>query len=128
EIVKEYVYPIDAKDFNSFLSQSIQNYPDAHILVTGYAQDSGLITKQARAMGYNKPILGSHPISVPDFLNVGGEATEEVYFSLTFFRDKSNESAWATAFFDGFQAKHNIEADSYRALAYETMYLFKRAI
>jgi branched-chain amino acid transport system substrate-binding protein len=128
EIVKEYVYPTDAKDFNSYLSQALQNYPDAHIFLTGYAQDAGLITKQARAMGYDKEFIGSHTISVPDYLNVAGDATENVYFSLTFFRDQSNESEWAKKFFEGFQAKYNIEADSYRALAYETIYLFKNAI
>jgi branched-chain amino acid transport system substrate-binding protein len=127
QIVKEYTYPVNAKDFNSYLSQGLKEHPNAYIMLTGYAPDGGLIAKQARALGYNKPILGNVSLTNADYFQIAGDAANNTIVAATSYH-KDNETGTAKTFSDAWKAKTGKTPDDYEVRGYDIVYLLKAAI
>ncbi|MBP1155347.1 MULTISPECIES: ABC transporter substrate-binding protein [unclassified Paenibacillus] len=127
QIVKEYTYPVNAKDFNSYLSQGLKEHPNAHIMITGYAPDGGLIAKQARALGYDKPILGNVSLTNAEYAQIAGEAANNTVVAATSYQ-KENETGTVKAFADAWKQKTGHSPDDYEVRGYDVVYLLKTAI
>lgn len=127
KIVKEYKYPVDAKDFNSYLSQAINQNPNATIFLTGHTTDSALIAKQARANGYDKPILSTNPMTSPQYLDIAGDAANATIVTAGFFADGDLQEESAN-FIKKWQEEFNLEPNVYQVQGYDAVYLLKKAI
>lgn len=127
QIVKEYTYPVNAKDFNSYLSQGLKEYPNAYIMITGYAPDGGLIAKQARALGYTKPILGNVSLTNAEYSQIAGEAANNTVVAATSYQ-KENETGKVKEFSDAWKQKTGHTPDDYEVRGYDVVYLLKAAI
>jgi branched-chain amino acid transport system substrate-binding protein len=127
QIVKEYSYPVNAKDFNSYLSQGLKEHPNAHIMLTGYAPDGGLIAKQARALGYTKPILGNVSLTNAEYFEIAGDAGNNTVVAATSYH-KEDVTGMAKTFSDAWKAKTGKIPDDYEVRGYDVVYLLKAAI
>ncbi|MGZ7236431.1 ABC transporter substrate-binding protein, partial [Streptococcus pyogenes] len=72
EIVVEETYQSGDKDFQAALTKVKDKDFDA-IVIPGYYTEAGLITKQAREMGIDKPILGPDGFADSKFIEGAGE-------------------------------------------------------
>lgn len=82
-IVARGEYVTGDTDFNAQLTNIAAAKPDV-IFAPGNFTESALIVLQARQLGLDIPFLGGDTWETPEFINVGGAAVENVYFS-TFF-------------------------------------------
>ncbi|WNC17622.1 ABC transporter substrate-binding protein [Brevibacillus brevis] len=126
-IVQEFKYPIDAKDFNSYISQGISSHPDAHIFLSGYAADSGLIAKQARALGYDKPLFATNPISSPQYYEIAGDASNNTIISAAYISDATIGEKTKT-FIEAWRKEFNLDPNVYQVHGYDSVYILKSAI
>lgn len=79
EVVCEEQYQPTDTDFTGQIAKIIASGADSVILY-GTTSDSALAIKQLRSNGYNGFIYGPEALGVPDIINVGGEAAENVIF------------------------------------------------
>lgn len=126
KVVEEFIYPATAKDFSSYLSDGINKHPEAGILLTGYAPDSGLIAKQARSLGFNNMLFGTSPIDNVQYEEVAGGAADQTAFTTPYYAD--SESQKTEQFIDTWKEKTGIKPNIYQAHAYDAVYLIKNAI
>lgn len=75
-------------DFYGILEQVIKEDPDA-IYVPGYYEEVGRIVRQARTMGYQKPMLGGDGWDSPQIVNIAGTDNLENTFFVNHY--SSNE-------------------------------------
>lgn len=64
------------KDFKAVLTRIRAANPEA-IYFGGMYSEGGLITKQAKELGMNAPLMGGDGIYSPEFMKIGGAATED---------------------------------------------------
>lgn len=79
EIVCEEQYQPTDTDFTGQIAKVIASGADGVILY-GTTSDSALAIKQLRSNGYTGYIYGPEALGVPDIINVGGDAAENVIF------------------------------------------------
>lgn len=79
EVVCEEQYQPTDTDFTGQIAKVIASGADGVILY-GTTSDSALAIKQLRSNGYTGYIYGPEALGVPDIINVGGEAAENVIF------------------------------------------------
>ncbi|MCL6444987.1 MAG: ABC transporter substrate-binding protein [Alicyclobacillus sp.] len=127
KVVKEFTYPTDSQDFNSYLSQALKSYPKATIFLSGYASDSGLIAKQARALGYSGVLLGTEPLTSDQYLQIASSGANDTVVSDAYF-EGANKSKAARAFVNAWKAKYHVSPDVYQVHGYDAVYVLKKAI
>jgi len=76
-VVFNEAYLATDKDYSALLTRINASNVDALALAGTYT-DSALITKQARAIGFTKPIVGGTGLYSPQFVEIAGKATENV--------------------------------------------------
>jgi hypothetical protein len=83
------------------------------------AAPAGMILKQMRAMGMNQRVFGAARVVGKDLFRIAGDAAEglEVVYP---FDPNRDDPDWL-AFQKRFQGKYDAPADSFSALAYDTM-------
>ncbi|MDU2417649.1 ABC transporter substrate-binding protein [Negativicoccus succinicivorans] len=113
-------------DFKATLTKIIASDPDA-IFVPAYYQEVGLIIKQAREMGYTKPILGSDGWDSAKLAEIAGaQNLNNTYFSNHYAVDENNKKAMD--FVAAYEKAYGVKPDAYAALAYDAMYMIADAI
>jgi branched-chain amino acid transport system substrate-binding protein len=84
EIVAAEVVPVDMKDFKGILTKLRESKPDALVLAAA-APVSGLISKQARELGWNVPLLGHGGYQgVQEYRNIAGPAGDGMVLATTY--------------------------------------------
>lgn len=63
------------KDFKAVLTRIKSTDPDV-LYFGGMYSEAGLVTKQAKELGMNIPLMGGDGIYSPEFMNIGGKAAE----------------------------------------------------
>ncbi|MFV0254732.1 MAG: ABC transporter substrate-binding protein [Erysipelotrichaceae bacterium] len=125
-IVSVEAYTAGETDFNAVLT-NIASMDFDILFVPGYYAEVGLIIRQARAMGIDKPILGGDGYGSPELVNL---ATEEhlnnVYYSTGF--NSESDSQVVKDFISAFEAEYNESPGSFAALAYDATNLLIDAI
>ncbi len=116
-IVGEEAYVAKDKDFNAILTK-VKGLDFDVIYLPGYYQEAGLIIKQARALGIDKPVLGADGFDSPDLAKLAGDkALTKVYFT-NHYSSLDKDPAVAK-FIDDFKKKYNREPDAFNALGYD---------
>ncbi|MGE5541840.1 MAG: ABC transporter substrate-binding protein [Bacillota bacterium] len=116
EVVGDYAYLANDRDFQAILTEVKGKQPDIVILSSTYT-DAALITKQARQIGITAPLISHTSVFSSKFLEIAGEAAEGIYLPTCFVAD--NPDPKAQAFAKKFQEKYNMLPDNYNALAYD---------
>jgi len=123
-VTSEQAYAPDTKDFKPLLIAVADSKPDA-IFLSGFANDSGLIVKQARELGIDLPFFGTNPLVVPQFAKIAGAAADGVVVS-TLYVSAGQTRPKTVAFIKAFNAKLGHDPDVYAAHAYDIVYLIAK--
>lgn len=125
KIVEKQSYTQTDQDFSGQLTAIRQANPDV-IYVPGYYGQVGVIAKQAKQLGINKPLLGGDGWDAPQLFQLGGDALNGSYFSNHYsYEDPRPE---VKAFVDAYRARYNTVPDAIAALAYDAMKVLADAI
>jgi branched-chain amino acid transport system substrate-binding protein len=111
-------------DFKAILTQVRSQKPDA-VFVTGYYPEAAIITRQARELGLNVPMLGGDGW-VGDALKNGREALNNTYISNHYSGD--NPDPLVQDFVQSYREKFGRDPDSIAALAYDAVKVLTDAI
>ena len=112
-------YIADDRDFRSTLVRVRDANPDGLILISYYS-DGALIARQARQVGLKQTICAASSVYSPKFLELGGEAVEDVHLGTRYFPQDPRPEV--RKFIDGFKAKYGgQEPDAFNAYAYDAM-------
>lgn len=112
-------YIPDERDFRSTLVRVRDANPDGLILISYYS-DGALIARQARQLGLKQTICAASSVYSPKFLELGGEAVENVHLGTRYFPEDPRPEV--RKFISGFKAKYNgQEPDAFNAYSYDAM-------
>jgi branched-chain amino acid transport system substrate-binding protein len=119
EVVITEGYIADERDFRSTLVRVRDANPDGLILISYYS-DGALIARQARQVGLKQTICAASSVYSPKFLELGGEAVEDVHLGTRYFPEDPRPEV--QKFVSGFKAKYNgQEPDAFNAYSYDAM-------
>jgi branched-chain amino acid transport system substrate-binding protein len=119
EVVIAEGYIADERDFRSTLVRVRDANPDGLVLISYYS-DGALIARQARQVGLKQTICAASSVYSPKFLELGGEAVEDVHLGTRYFPDDPRPEV--QKFVSGFKAKYNgQEPDAFNAYSYDAM-------
>jgi branched-chain amino acid transport system substrate-binding protein len=112
-------YIAEERDFRSTLVRVRDANPDGLILISYYS-DGALIARQARQVGLKQTICAASSVYSPKFLELGGEAVEDVHLGTRYFPDDPRPEV--QKFVSGFKAKYgSLEPDAFNAYSYDAM-------
>lgn len=122
-------YAVEKKEFGSDLVSALNKKPDA-LFLSGYAEDSGLIAKQARAAGFDGPLLGTSPMTADQYPKVaGGSAADGTLVSTaSALLVDSNADDEQREFAETWAEKNGTRPNDYQLAAYDSLYALKHAI
>ncbi len=125
EVVGFEAHPTGATDFNAQLTKILASNPGL-IYISDYYNDVGLITKQARALGYKGFFLGGDGWDSPELVKIGGDAVEGGFFTNHFSKDDTRPEV--QEFVKNYTTKYGAAPDALAALAYDASNLMFDAI
>ena len=126
KIVDKVSFQSGDKDFQATLSKIKGEDFDA-IVMPGYYNETGLITKQARELGIEQPILGGDGFADPTFITLAGDAAATNVYSVSGYSAKALATDTTTKFIAAYQAKYKSEPSMFDALSYDAVYMVKQA-
>jgi branched-chain amino acid transport system substrate-binding protein len=119
EVVITEGYIAEERDFRSTLVRVRDANPDGLIMISYYS-DGALIARQARQVGLKQTICAASSVYSPKFLELGGEAVEDVHLGTRYFPEDPRPEV--QKFVSGFKAKYNgQEPDAFNAYSYDSM-------
>jgi branched-chain amino acid transport system substrate-binding protein len=119
EVVITEGYIAEERDFRSTLVRVRDANPDGLIMISYYS-DGALIARQARQVGLKQTICAASSVYSPKFLELGGEAVEDVHLGTRYFPQDPRPEV--QKFVSGFKAKYNgQEPDAFNAYSYDAM-------
>ncbi len=119
-------YGIDDKDFTGQLTKILQTQPEV-LLFGGSEVASGLIAKQARALGFKGQMAGGSAIATPKFAETGGaDIVEGVFATAPYLSNDLNDKT--KAFAAKYKAKWNEDAEVHGANTYDGTQLLMQAM
>lgn len=116
EIVADERYTSGDIEFRAQLTKIRATDPDA-IFVPGYYTEVGLISKQARELGIDVPLLGGDGWDSAKTLEIGGKAVEGNYFSNHYAADSDRPQV--KEFVKAYREKHGETPDAMAVLGYD---------
>ena len=126
KIVDKVNFQSGDKDFQATLSKIKGEDFDA-IVMPGYYNETGLITKQARELGIEQPILGGDGFADPTFITLAGDAAATNVYYVSGYSAKALATDTTTKFIAAYQAKYKTEPSMFDALSYDAVYMVKQA-
>lgn len=112
-------YIAEERDFRSTLVRVRDANPDGLVLISYYS-DGALIARQARQVGLKETICAASSVYSPKFLELGGEAVEDVHIGTRYFPEDPRPEV--RKFIAGFKAKYaGQEPDAFNAYSYDAM-------
>ncbi|MGC6768548.1 ABC transporter substrate-binding protein [Enterococcus sp. LJL128] len=127
EVVKEENFTAGDKDFQALLTK-IKGLDYDVIYVPGYYTEAGLIIKQAREMGIDKPIIGADGFGDEKLVEIAGAANVSNVYYTGHFSEKAPATDKVQPFVDAFKEKYGKQPSAFNALAYDSVYMLKQAI
>lgn len=126
QILSEESYQAKETDFKAVLTRIKEKNPDV-LYVPGYYEEVGKIVKQARELGYMKPIMGGDGWDAPQLVDIAGAANlNNTFISNHYAVD--DPAPEIKQFVDAFKAKNNSVPDAMAVLGYDAMNLLADAI
>lgn len=116
EVVLIENYLESERDFRPILAKVADAAPEVVVLISYYT-DGALIAQQAPQVGLGAKLIASGACNSPQFIELGGEATENVVTTTVFF--PGNPRPEAQPFVDAYRERVGRDPDSFGALAYD---------
>ncbi len=91
KIVAEIKCKTGDRDFTGQMNRIKTAKPEV-MYVPIYYMECALIARQAREMGIDVPIIAADEVQVPEFVELGGKAVEDLVFTTTYFREAMLET------------------------------------
>lgn len=113
------------KDFSAQLTKIVKSGADV-LFTPQYYDEVPLIVKQAKELGWNKPIMGSDSWGSAELMNLCGDACKGAYFS-THYAAAGAKGA-TKEFIDKFKTKYGYVPDDVAALTWDAVNLMCQAI
>ncbi|MBJ8325222.1 ABC transporter substrate-binding protein [Streptococcus pacificus] len=124
EIVKELTFQSKDTDYQAALTE-IKDLDFDAIVMPGYYNETGLLTKQARDLGISQPIVGPDGFGDEKFVELAGNAaTTDVYYLSGFSSEISDSAA---SFIEKYKEKYGEEPSMFAALAYDAVYMVAKS-
>jgi branched-chain amino acid transport system substrate-binding protein len=123
-IVATEAHPVGATDYKPYLSKVIAANPD-FLALWQWGKDWGITVKQAREMGFTKPILGVE--YTPDGHKIAGDTAEGYEFVMDYFNPKGDDP-WTRKFAAHYKEKFGEDPEFYAANYYEGTYILAELI
>lgn len=124
EVVSTQAYLPDEKDFRSAITAVKDANPDGIILFS-YETDGALIAQQLRDGGIAAPIVSGASIQSPDYIKIGGKATEGTYVLGEF--EPADPRPEVQAFVAKYRAAYNEDPDLFATIAYDAVTIIAEA-
>lgn len=125
EVTMAEAYTQDSSDFRTLITKLRSTNPEA-IYVIGYVKASILLIKQLRELGITTQVMGNMALSVPSFLQLGGQSLDGAIFTVTLF-DPKGQRPELKAFVEAYQTRYQEEPNFFSAFAYDGMMLIEQA-
>jgi branched-chain amino acid transport system substrate-binding protein len=107
--------------------KAMSTKPDV-VYVSAMPDDIGLVVKQMRQAGVMEPIVGGDGYDTPLLISVGGDASNDVYYSTHAYMAEDSTPA-IQKFYADYKAAYGTEPeDAFAALGYDTVGLIADAI
>jgi branched-chain amino acid transport system substrate-binding protein len=123
-VVAAEAHPVGATDYKPYLSKIMAANPD-FLALWQWGKDWGVAVKQAREMGFDKPIMGVE--YTPDAAKLAGAAADG-YECVTDYFDPKSKDPWSQRFVAAYKAKTGKEPEFYAANYYEGVYILAELI
>ncbi len=125
-VIRKETYTQQDPDFKAQLTNIRAANPDV-IYIPGYYGQVGIIAKQARELGLNKPLLGGDGWDNPEIWSLGGESLKNSYISNHYSVD--DPSPAIQKFVAAYKGRYKgVAPDALAALGYDAMYILADAI
>ncbi len=118
QVVHTDSYLTTEKDFSPILSKVRDAKPEVLALIS-YYNDGAQIVQQAKSMGLNVKIVANGACYSPQFLKLGGDATNGVLMTTVFFPD--NPRPEVQQFVKNYTQRFNETPDQFAALSYDAV-------
>lgn len=126
KVVMKQSYTQNDQDYKGQLTAIRSANPDV-IYVPGYYGQVGIIAKQARELGIDKPILGGDGWDSAELWALGGDAMKNTFISNHYSVD--DPSPAIQSFVKAYKTKfNNVAPDAIAALAYDAMNILAASI
>lgn len=125
QVTVEKSYAQNDQDFKSQLTAIRDAKPDV-LYIPGYYGEVGIISRQARELGMEMPLLGGDGWDSPDLFKLGGASLKNSYISNHYSVD--DPSPAIQKFVAAYKAKFNVAPDAIAALAYDSMNILADSI
>lgn len=122
QIVTEATFTSGDKDYQSALTKFKDQDYDA-VVMPGYYTETGIITKQARDLGIDKPILGPDGFSDEKFTELAGKKNASNVYYVSGYSTNVALSDKASGFIKAYEKAYKIEPNMFAALAYDSVYM-----
>ena len=126
QIVTEATFTSGDKDYQSALTKFKDLDYDA-VVMPGYYTETGIITKQARDLGNDKPILGPDGFSDEKFTELAGKKNASNVYYVSGYSTNVALSDKASGFIKAYEKAYKIEPNMFAALAYDSVYMVAEA-
>lgn len=126
QIVTEATFTSGDKDYQSALTKFKDLDYDA-VVMPGYYTETGIITKQARDLGIDKPILGPDGFSDEKFTELAGKKNASNVYYVSGYSTNVALSDKASGFIKAYEKAYKIEPNMFAALAYDSVYMVAEA-
>ena len=125
EIVNEYEYSIEDREFGPIVSKVEADAPDA-LYASGYFFTAGPLVRQLRAAGVTVPVIGQEGYDSQKFIEIAGPHAEGVIITTSLDRD--SPEAITRDFIEGFERKAGFPADMVAASAHTAVLVMAEAL
>lgn len=125
KLIKRASFFAEEKNFRTIISQFNSDPFDAIFIASG-AESAGLLTKQLREMGIDKPILGNDTLNNNSYSEIAGKSADKTILPSLYHEDKNN--ALKLEFTRSYRNKFNGQPDYNAAQGYDSMKLLAAAI
>ena len=126
EIVAESTFIAGDKDYKAALTR-FKDLDYDLIVMPGYYTETGIITKQAREMGIDKPILGPDGFSDATFVKLSDKKNATDVYYVSGYSTKINLNDKAADFIKNYKEEYGEEPNMFAALAYDSVYMVAEA-
>lgn len=126
QIVTEATFTSGDKDYQSALTKFKDQDYDA-VVMPGYYTETGIITKQARDLGIDKPILVPDGFSDEKFTELAGKKNASNVYYVSGYSTNVALSDKASGFIKAYEKAYKIEPNMFAALAYDSVYMVAEA-
>ena len=123
-VVAAEAHAVGATDYKPYLSKAIAANPD-FLALWSWGKDWGITVKQAREMGFTKPILGVE--YSPDAHKIAGDTAEGYECVQDAFNPKGGDP-WTNRFVESYKKRYGEDPEKYAANYYEGTYILAELI